>query len=243
MPKSGEEPKLLLLSGAILASSSLVQIVPVFEGRHIWWSTAPLIGVAIAGLLMMAQRAGRRLVTGALCLAFMPLVIASGSGYADRLSGPWVPIGGGPFLEGMRVRPALARDLGPMVHALDEQRERHRNVVILALGFNLLWGLVGDRSDPADRYSVSYKLVPDAPAIARFIKQERPVIWLDQVSPDLASAYARSLRYCVVRSQAADPEFVGPSAVLRPCPGPDRSKPIGWKATDGPAPAWAEKIT
>ncbi|MCJ7439175.1 MAG: glycosyltransferase family 39 protein, partial [Acidimicrobiia bacterium] len=233
--------QLRLLSGAGLASSALVQLAPVFESRHIWWSTAPLIGVAIAALLMVAQPSGRRLATGALCLALTPLFIAGASGYAERISGPWVTVGGGPFLEGMKVRPPFARDLRPWVRTLEQQIDERPNVAILSYGQDLIWGLIADNTEPVDRYSVQWSVIPDAPAIARFIKRKRPVLWLDGLPRSLVRPYARSLDYCVVRHHAQTTEVA--TAVLRPCPGPDPAKPLTWKAADGQAPVWAEKIT
>lgn len=204
---------------ALFCLASFIQIYPLPDARHIYWAAAPALGL-LAWLLFLAS--GRRALLLLLLGAtfFGPSLATSVDHAATRVDNfTQVPVTSPGRFDGMRVTPAFNTQYGGLMAALEKAYSREPNVPILGMTREPLWLTLGSNMANADKYFLRWggfpPVVPDYPAIDRFIATQRPLIlienWPGYTPQPSMAPYEDIIGYRVAYPPAASPGAVPPA--------------------------------
>ena len=172
----------------IIGLGSLIQLYPIVDVRHIWWSLVPTVGISIGGLLTTLNLGINwkfKVVSGLLILI---LTIQATDSVRHNLQTPRIKADGIPILEGMLIDQQIYSESIEVINTAQPFLEKYSHLPIINLCADGLYASLTSNTKSADPYFIEWERLTDdvlkkqnydAFEMHRdqFVKTNHPLIW------------------------------------------------------------------
>lgn len=187
----------LVAALAAFALGSAVQYYPVPDSCHILWALAPGFGLFVFVCWRSAGLPAAVVVLG-LTAALLPSVVTKVRSARESLSRPLVTLERPAVLRGMKVQPAMARNLDAMVAALDQIMLSQPNIPSVLVGGDAMYlCFTRNRVNPSPYFVTWAGLVEEAENVRRmsYISRVRPLMFFHKARWDAVNEFYKRERY------------------------------------------------